>query len=195
MVQPKGFSTGSALVCKLHKALYGLKQAPRAWFERLAAALHEFDFVGSKCDPSLFVYSQTGTTTYILVYVDDIIITGNSSKLIDTIVSKLNAEFALKDFGPRYYFLGTEVHKLHDGSLPLSQQKYIKDLLTKRKMDKAKSIATPMVSGLKLSQLGSDSMSDPTLYRSVVGALQYATEISFSVNKLCQFMSNPLESH
>ena len=162
-------------------------------------ALHKFGFVGSKCDPSLFVYSQGATTTYILVYVDEIIIAGNSFKLIDTLISKLNAEFALKDLGPLHYFLGIKVHKLRDGSLLLSQQKYIKDLLTKSKMDKAKSIATPMVSDLKLSKLGRDSVLDPTLYRSVVGALQYATvtrpEISFSINKACQFMSNRLESH
>ena len=58
MTQPEGFSTGSTLVCKLHKALYGLKQAPRAWFERLAAALHKFGFIGSKCDPSVCLLSR-----------------------------------------------------------------------------------------------------------------------------------------
>ena len=111
----------------------------------------------------------------------------------------MNAEFALKDLGPLHYFLRIEVHNLRDWSLLLSEQKYNKDLLTKSKMDKVKSIATPIVSGLKLSKLGSDTMLDPTLYKSVVGALQYATvtrpKISFSVNKSCQFMSNPLESH
>ena len=66
-------------------------------------------------------------------------------------------------------------------------------------MDKAKAISTPMVSGLRLSKHGSDQLSDPTLYRSIVGALQYAIvtrpEISYSVNKACQFMAQPLESH
>ena len=86
----------------------------------------------------------------------------------------MNAEFALKDLGPLHYFLRIEVHNLRDWSLLLSEQKYNKDLLTKSKMDKVKSIATPIVSGLKLSKLGSDTMLDPTLYKSVVGALQYA---------------------
>ena len=66
-------------------------------------------------------------------------------------------------------------------------------------MDKAKAISTPMILGLKLSQHGSDKFDNPSLYRSVVGALRYATvtrpEISYSVNKACQFMAEPLESH
>ena len=81
----------------------------------------------------------------------------------------------------------------------LSQHKYIGDLLVKSKMDKAKAISTPIVSGLKLSRHGSDKFDNPSLYRSVVGALEYATvtrpEISYCVNKAYQFMAKPLESH
>ncbi|XP_050917836.1 uncharacterized mitochondrial protein AtMg00810 [Lathyrus oleraceus] len=66
-------------------------------------------------------------------------------------------------------------------------------------MSNANGMPTPMVSSSKLSKVGSDVVSDPTLFRSVVGALQYATltrpKISFSVNKVCQFLSNPLEDH
>ena len=75
-VQPEGFSIGTNLVRKLHKALYSLKQALRSWFERLVATLHKFGFTSSKCDPSLFIYTQGSITTYVLVYVDDIIVTG-----------------------------------------------------------------------------------------------------------------------
>ena len=113
--------------------------------------------------------------------------------------SQNNSDFALKDLGHLHYFLGIEVHKLNDGSLLLSQYKYIKDLLVKSKMDKAKGITAPIVSGLKLSKHRSDSVFDPTLYRSVVVALQYANvthpEISFSTNKASQFMAQPLEGH
>ena len=66
-------------------------------------------------------------------------------------------------------------------------------------MDKAKAIPTPMVSGHKLSKHGSDKFDNPSLYRSVVGAPQYATatrpEISYCVDKACQFMAEPMESH
>lgn len=66
-------------------------------------------------------------------------------------------------------------------------------------MDEANPISSPMVGGCKLTKLGFEDFSDPTLYRSIVGVLQYATitrpEISFSVNKACQFMSKPSEQH
>jgi len=97
------------------------------------------------------------------------------------------------------YFLGIEVKHLPNNSLLLTQSKYIKDLLVKTHMLDCNSINTPMVSSCKLSKTGSDTFSDPSLYKSVVGSLQYATitrpEIAYSVNKVCQLMSNPLESH
>lgn len=175
MQQPPGFeSSDKALVCKLHKAIYGLKQAPRAWFERLASTLVKLGFNTSKCDPSLFTLTSNGHCVIILVYVDDIIITEDNLDLIESLTSKLNDEFALKQLGN------------HDGSLLLSQSKYIL-------------INTPMISSLKLSKHGTDVLQDPTFYRSIVGALQYVTitrpEICFSVNKACQFLSQLLESH
>jgi len=80
MTKRPGFEySDKFLVRKLNKAIHGLKQAPRAWFERLKATLLKFGFTESKCDPSLFIYKTSSTITYILVNVDDIIITGNSS--------------------------------------------------------------------------------------------------------------------
>jgi histone deacetylase 1/2 len=79
MTQPSGFeATDKSLVCKLHKSLYGLKQAPRAWYDRLTTTLLHLGFVKSKCDPSLLIHSHKGTSTYVLIYVDDILITGSS---------------------------------------------------------------------------------------------------------------------
>jgi histone deacetylase 1/2 len=200
MVQPQGFEASDpSLVCKLNKALYGLKQAPRQWFDKLTNTLIQFGFRASKCDPSLFIYTRDKQVVYILVYVDDIIITGSSTKLVQSLVDKLDSVFSLKQLGDLDYFLGIEVKHLPDNSLLLSQGKYIRDLLTKTNMLECKPIATPMMSSSKLSKTGSDNVTDSTLYRSVVGSLQYATitrpEISFAVNKVCQFMSAPLESH
>jgi histone deacetylase 1/2 len=200
MVQPQGFeASDSSLVCKLNKALYGLKQAPRQWFDKLTNTLIQFGFQASKCDPSLFIYTRDKQVVYILVYVDDIIITGSSTRLVQSLVDKLDSVFSLKQLGDLDYFLGIEVKHLSDNSLLLSQGKYIRDLLTKTNMLDCKPITTPMMSSCKLSKTGSDSVTDSTMYRSVVGSLQYATitrpEISFAVNKVCQFMSAPLESH
>ncbi|MCH82453.1 retrovirus-related Pol polyprotein from transposon TNT 1-94, partial [Trifolium medium] len=152
MVQPPGFEAADkSLVCKLHKALYGLKQAPRAWFERLRSALVKLGFSPSKCDPSLFTLHANHHSTFLLVYVDDIIITGSSKDLIHQLIRKLDSEFSLKDLGKLDYFLGIEVHHSTSGSLLLSQTKYIRDLLNKANMGNANSMASPMASSTKLS--------------------------------------------
>lgn len=163
------------MVCKLHKALYGLKQAPRQWVDRLTTTLIQFGFQASKCDPSLFTYAKQKQIVYLLVYVDDIIITGSSSVLVTNLVKQLDSVFSLKHLGALDYFLGIEVKHLPDNSLLLTQSKYIRDLLSKTNMLECNSINTPMMSSCKLSKHGSDHFLDPSMYRSVVGSLQYAT--------------------
>uniref|UniRef100_A0A803Q9W1 Integrase catalytic domain-containing protein n=1 Tax=Cannabis sativa TaxID=3483 RepID=A0A803Q9W1_CANSA len=138
MQQPPGFEIPGQehLVCKLNKALYGLKQAPQAWFDKLHQCLLSFGFVSSKSDHSLFINHSETSTTLVLVYVDDILITGSDLAMVDNLVAALNTRFSLRDLGP---------------------------------------------------------------LKSIVGALQYITitrpELSFSVNKVCQFMQQPLSTH
>lgn len=200
MIQPPGMIRGDPTkVCKLTKALYGLKQAPRAWFEKLSTFLRSLGFQNARADSSLFVYHNNNITCYILVYVDDIVITGNSQPVIDNLVSTLHQIFSLKDLGALSLFFGIEVSYTAAGSLLLSQQKYISDLLHKTKMSEANSISTPMVSGPIISAFHGEKFTDIHLYRSTVGALQYVTltrpEIAYSVNKVCQFMHAPTHYH
>jgi hypothetical protein len=84
MAQPPGFQHPQypAAVCKLRKAINGLKQAPRAWFSRLSARLIDLKFTSSKSDSSLFIYKAKGITIFVLIYVDDIIITGSHPETI-----------------------------------------------------------------------------------------------------------------
>ena len=87
MMQPHGYEVGNGkLVCKLTKALYGLKQAPRAWFSKLSSALHQLGFHSTKSDVSLFIRVNASTTIYVLIYVDDIIITGSSPSIISDLI-------------------------------------------------------------------------------------------------------------
>ncbi|CAL0322952.1 unnamed protein product [Lupinus luteus] len=98
----------------------------------------------------------------------------------------MNLAFALKDLRALDYFLGIEIQRLPNGSLLLTQSKYIKDLLEKFHMDNMKSLPTPMVGGCKLTKHGSNFLEDGKVYRSLAGALQYITitrpEISYSIN-------------
>jgi hypothetical protein len=111
MAQPQGFIDHSKpnFVCKLHKSLYGLKQAPMAWFERFTTQLESLGFTVSTVDPSLFVFKSGPDTLYLLLYVDDIILTGTSPTLITTLISNLKHTFELKDLGPLQYFLGLQL--------------------------------------------------------------------------------------
>lgn len=200
MSQPPGFHQGSVnTVCRLKKSLYGLRQAPRAWFDKLSSTLHNFGFVTAKSDPSLFIKKTHHSIVYILVYVDDIIVTGSNSRELDALITSLHNQFALKDLGPLHYFLGIQVTPTAHGGLLLTQTKYVNDLLHRCKMQDAKPVSTPMAASTKLTNDGSDYFDDPHLYRATVGALQYACltrpDLAYCVNKVSQFMSKPLLQH
>ena len=112
MEQPQGFvdSSQSDSVCHLHKSLYDLKQAPRAWFQRLSQVLLDLGFMGSTVDTSLFVFLQEAVRIYVLIYVDDIIITSNKPIVVSDLITKLQHEFSMKDLGSLSYFLGIQVY-------------------------------------------------------------------------------------
>ena len=109
-------------VCHLTKAIYGLKQAPRAWYQELHAFLVFLKFVASYADSSLFVYSHSNALLYFLVYVDDLIITGNDPSLVDTIIWHLDSKFSTKDLGVLSFFCGVEALATPVGLL-LAQKK------------------------------------------------------------------------
>uniref|UniRef100_A0A2N9EEM0 Reverse transcriptase Ty1/copia-type domain-containing protein n=1 Tax=Fagus sylvatica TaxID=28930 RepID=A0A2N9EEM0_FAGSY len=129
---------------------------------------------------------------------DDIIITSSSDKAIDTLLSNLKTDFAVKTLGPLKFFLGIEVINTPTGVL-LSQQQYITDILSRTKMLEAKPVSTPMASSTNLSAYEGEPFPDHTLFRSTVGALQYLSiirpDIAFAVNKLSQFMHKPTQTH
>jgi hypothetical protein len=122
MKQPPGYVDSAYLmhVCKLDKALYGLKQAPRAWYNRLSVKLVQLGFIVSKADTSLFIYNKASVCVYLLVYVDDIIVTSSSPAAVNALLQDLGSEFALKDLGELHYFLGVQVTQTKD-DLVLSQ--------------------------------------------------------------------------
>ncbi|KAK9102913.1 hypothetical protein Sjap_020167 [Stephania japonica] len=192
--QPQGFvnSVHPDYVCRLHKALYGLRQAPRAWFDKLKYTLVSWGFYNSKADNSLFVFKNGSQVLYLLVYVDDIIVTGSNNSLIQSFISKLHDSFALSDIGELNYFLGMEARRDNSG-LYLTQTAYIQQLLRKSGMSNAKPIDTPFSLNKPLYADGSPLFHDTTLYRSILGGLQYLVntrpDISFIVNKLSQFQS------
>jgi hypothetical protein len=186
------------LVCRLNKSLYGLKQAPRAWYSRFAAFLLTLGFVEAKSDTSLFIYHHGGETAYLLLYVDDIVLTASSAPLLRRIITSLQQEFAMKDLGVLHHFLGVTVEPRPTG-LFLHQRQYTLDILERAGMTDCKPCSTPVDTQGKLSEAEGTPVTDPTAYRSLAGALQYLTftrpDISYAVQQICLHMHDPRDPH
>jgi hypothetical protein len=108
--------------------LYGLKQAPRAWHQRFSGFIRRSGFIASASDTSLFVYKMGSNIAYLLLYVDDIVLTASSTSLLRHLTEHLHSEFAMTDLGDLHHFLGISVTRSADG-LFLSQCQYTVDLL------------------------------------------------------------------
>jgi hypothetical protein len=197
--QPVGFVDPAHpdMVCKLNKSLYGLKQAPRAWYSRFATFLCSQGFVEAKSDTSLFLLRRGPDTAYLLLYVDDIVLTASSPGLLRRIISCLQQEFAMKDLGALHHFLGVTVERRPQG-LFLHQRQYPVDLLERAGMAECKPCATRLDTQGKVSA-AVPPVADPTGYRSTVGALQYLIftrpDIAYAVQQVCLHMHDPREPH
>ncbi|KAF5767570.1 putative RNA-directed DNA polymerase [Helianthus annuus] len=176
MCLPEGFfSKHETKVCKLNKSLYGLKQAPRMWNEKLVSDLVEFDFIQSKCDHSLFIKSKNSVFIALLVYVDDIVITGNNSEEINKVKQLLNTSFSIKDLGLLKYFLGIEVFRNEQG-VCLSQRKFCMDLLAEFGLSGCKAVSTPIeqhYTVMNFCKKDESVISNITNFQKLIGKLIY----------------------
>ncbi|KAJ9545573.1 hypothetical protein OSB04_025280 [Centaurea solstitialis] len=199
MRQPPGYVNSSFPdhVCRLRKALYGRLQAPRVWYHRFAVYLSSLGFLSSKTDTSLFTYHRGSDTIYLLLYVDDILLTASSPTLISMVISQLSSEFPMSDLGPLSFFLGIAASRSKSG-LFLSQSAFAQEILARADMVSCNPCSTPADTKTKLAVDG-EPVSDPTLYRSLAGALQYLTftrpDIAYAVQQVYLFMHDPRLPH
>ncbi|KAG7578881.1 Reverse transcriptase RNA-dependent DNA polymerase [Arabidopsis thaliana x Arabidopsis arenosa] len=199
MKLPVGFRhSDSKKVLRLHKSLYGLKQAPRCWFAKLSSALTKFGFVQSYSDYSLFTLSRAGVELRVLIYVDDLLICGNNSRMIQSFKDYLGRCFHMKDLGKAKYFLGIEIARSSEG-IYLSQRKYALDIVTEAGLLHSRPSPTPIEQNHKLELNTSELLSHPEEYRRLVGRLIYLLttrpELSYSVHILSMFMQSPRIDH
>lgn len=170
---PPGFRSKSEDngVCKLKKSLYGLKQSPRAWFDRFTRVIKGEGYQQGHSDHTMFFrQAKDGKKTILIVYVDDIILTGDDSMEIERLKSTLTMEFETRDLGQMKYFLGMEVARSKKG-ISVSQRKYVTDLLKETGMLGCKPSDTPIESGKKTSNVGEPV--DRERYQRLVGKLIY----------------------
>ncbi|CAN1181640.1 Retrovirus-related Pol polyprotein from transposon TNT 1-94 [Linum perenne] len=185
-------------VCRLRKSLYGLKQASRQWFAKLTEALLKFGFTQSLLDYSLFTKSSSQGKLVMLVYVDDLIISGDNMDLINEVKRYLGTEFKVRDLGQLKYFLGLEVARSTKG-ISVCQRKYCLDILKDTGFLDSKPINTPVDMKTRLSRNEGEALSEITEYRKLIGQLNYLVttrpDIAYSVQQLCQFQAEPHSSH
>ncbi|GJT64366.1 retrovirus-related pol polyprotein from transposon TNT 1-94 [Tanacetum coccineum] len=195
---PPGFQSSENKVCRLRKSLYGLKQAPRCWFAKLAAALKQYGFHQSTSDYSLFTLQCDKVHLNVLVYVDDLIISGNDSMAICSFKSYLSKCFYMKDLGTLKYFLGIEVARNSNGIF-LCQRKYALDIISEAGLLGAKPTDLPLEQNHQLPLANGKPLVDPEPYRRLVGRLIYLSftrpDLSYCVHMLAQFMQSPLQEH
>ncbi|WVZ92005.1 hypothetical protein U9M48_038104 [Paspalum notatum var. saurae] len=186
MQPPPGVHGPSGYVCRLRKALYGLKQAPPVGFSP------------SDHDPNLFIHLFPRGHTLLLLYVNDMLITGDDPDHISRVKQQLSEQFQMSDLGPLSYFLGIEVLQSAKGSY-LSQSKYIKDLVARSGLSDRRTSVTHMDLHLKLSLSDGLPLEDPSRYRHVVGSLVYLTvtrpDIAHAVHILSQVVSAHTSVH
>ena len=147
----KTFQPGEA--CRLVKSLYGLKQSPRAWFGRFTSAMKKCGYRQSHSNHTLFTKRRNGRITCLIIYVDDMIITGDDTEEMEKLRKYLFCEFEMKDLGRLKYFLGIEVLRSNQGIF-ISQRKYVLDLLAETRMIDCRPVDTPIVvnHGLRITE-------------------------------------------
>ena len=150
-------------MCKLKKSLYSLKQEPRTWYDRIDSFLTGLGFTKSKADSNLYYKIKEGNHVILLLYVDDLFVTGEDGLIADT-KRELAAEFKMKDLGMMHYFLGMEVWQNANGISP-GQGKYTVEILKRFGMMDCKAMSTtPMESNLKLLSDASLETVDAMMY-------------------------------
>ena len=191
-------SDDNTKVCRLRKSLYGLKQAPRCWFAKLESAMQDYGFQQDPSEYTLFILAKGDTRLHVLVYVDDLIITGSSIHIVNEFKHYLSSCFHMKNLGILRYFLGIEVARSPAG-IYLCQRKYALHIIADTGLMGVKPISFPLEQHHKLALANDGDLPDPTRYRRLVGRLIYLIntrpELSYAIHILSQFMNNPQHAH
>lgn len=161
-------------------------------------ALSTLSLIKALSDASLFVYRNGSDLAYLLLYVDDIIITSSTPTLTKNIIATMKQEFPMTGGGLIDSFLGiSAIH--NDRGMFLNQTKYAEEILLRAGMHDCNPVSTPVDLKSKLAEDIGKPVDNPTQYRSLAGALQYLTftrpDIAYAVQQICLFMHDPRDLH
>lgn len=155
-------------------------------------------YTSSLNDYSLFFKSFGSLITLVAVYVDDILLTGNNQQEIDELKVFLDVEFKIKDLGIANYFLGMDILYNSVGVL-VTQRKFALDLISEYQEMGTRSASTSLDPTIKLTVESGSLLPNPTIYRLLLGQLNYLThtrpDLSYTVRTMSQFMQTPRSVH
>ncbi|KAK8557823.1 hypothetical protein V6N12_010047 [Hibiscus sabdariffa] len=209
MTQPEGFVTpeNAGKVCKLQRSIYGLKQASRSRNLRFNDAIKEFGFIRNEDEPCVYKKFSGSIVSFLILYVDDILIIGNDIPTLQSIKARLGSCFSMKDLGEATYILGVKIYRDRSRRLlGLSQSTYIDKVLKRFNMETSKKGFLPMTHGISLSKEMCPSTSQERErmsqipYASAIGSIMYATictrpDLSYALSMTSRYQANPGEGH
>lgn len=197
--QPVGYADNTGRVCKLRKALYGLRESPRAWYECFDNYMRKLGFARSENDYCLYIKNEKKDTSYLILFVDDLLICDKNIERLNEIKNNLSEKFCMKDLGEVKTYLGINIdYDRENSKMTLDQKDYIESLARKYNIIESKLYSTPMEQTLSLQP--AQSASGDLNYRNLIGALLYISantrlDVSYSVNYLSRFQNCYNESH
>ncbi|SGZ16095.1 BQ5605_C029g10728 [Microbotryum silenes-dioicae] len=203
MTTPRGFDFPSDKVLRLRRSIYGLKQAGRIWNCHIDTSLRNLGYKATGTDHC--IYSRIDNQQrphYIALYVDDLLIVSPGLDEIKRVISGLEQQYGVKRLGPAEYILGIQIRCLDDGSIALSQERYIMDVLARFHFDTTtRGTTVPMTPGLSLTAIpGPGTEHIRSWYLQAIGSLLYISlgtrpNIAFAVSYLSRFANNPGHRH
>lgn len=198
MEQPPGFENGKNEVCKLSKSIYGLPQSGRQWNERMNEIMKAVGMERMKEDPCVYVYHQGRKVIILGVYVDDFIVVGTDTQIIDDVINKIRKSLTLTE-SENKNFLSLEILETENG-LELSQTSYVTKIIEKYGLLECNSAKTPLDPQQDLDNFIDSPKADSTLFQEMLGSLMYLSvgtrpDISYSVSKLSQYCKDPRQIH
>ncbi|KAK8621230.1 hypothetical protein V6N13_067671 [Hibiscus sabdariffa] len=209
MTQPEGFVTpeNAGKVCKLQRSIYGLKQASRSWNLRFNEAIQEFGFIRNEDEPCVYKKFSGSIVSFLILYVDDILIIGNDIPTLQSIKTWLSSCFSMKDLGEAAYILGVKIYRDRSRRLlGLSQSTYIDKVLKQFSMEESKRGFLPMRHGISLSKEMCPSSPQERErmsqipYASAIGSIMYAMictrpDLLYALSMTSRYQANPGEGH
>ncbi|SGY91594.1 BQ5605_C038g11683 [Microbotryum silenes-dioicae] len=203
MTPPRGFDLPSDKVLWLQHSIYGLKQAGRIWNQHINASLCDLGYTATGTNHC--IYSRLNDRQrphYIALYVDDLLMISPDLAKIEHVISGLERRYRVKRLGPAEYILGIQIRRLDDGSIALSQERYIMDVLARFHFDTTtRGTTVPMTPGLSLTAIpGQGTEQIKSWYLQAIGSLLYISlgtrpDIAFAVSYLARFANNPGSRH